>query len=266
MDLFLLLKALIMGIVEGLTEFLPISSTGHLIIVGKILKFPESLKTFQIFIQLAAILAVVWLYRQRFSKVLVNLPREKSARQFVFNLVIAFLPAGVFGWLFYGIITKYLFSTVTVAGALIVGGFVLLAVEKKGLKPAVRVESVDAMSWKDALKIGFAQCVGMFPGVSRAGATIIGGMLFGLSRTAATEFSFFIAIPTMFAATLYDLWKSRNDLQWDDLGVFVVGFITSFMSAVLVIKSFLRFVSKNDFTAFAYYRIIFGVLVLWYFW
>lgn len=263
MELALLIKALVLGIVEGLTEFLPVSSTGHLIIAGDVLDFSdERAKTFEIFIQLGAILAVAWLYRTRLLRVVHGFGRPVE-RRFVMNLFIAFLPAAITGLLFHKYIKAYLFNPVTVAGALIVGGVIILLIERFSRR--TRVDDVDAMSAADAFKVGVAQTFALFPGVSRAGATIMGGLLTGLSRTAATEFSFFLAIPTMLAATVYDLAKNYKALAPGDAVVLAVGFVTAFLSAVVVVKLFIAYVSRHDFTPFAFYRIGFGLLVLWYF-
>ncbi|MDD4879969.1 MAG: undecaprenyl-diphosphate phosphatase [Gallionellaceae bacterium] len=261
MDTLLLLKALVLGIVEGLTEFLPISSTGHLIIAGQLLGFhDDKAKVFEIAIQLAAILAVVWVYRQRLGHVVASLTREPASRRFAFNLIVAFMPAAVLGLLFIKQIKAYLFNPLVVATAFIVGGLLILWAERR--QHVVKAETVDDMTWRDALKVGFAQALAMIPGTSRSGATIIGGLFFGLSRKAATEFSFFLAIPTMFAATLYDVYKHRDLFSAADLPLFAVGSTASFISAFLCVRWLLRFISSHDFTAFAWYRIGFGVLVL----
>lgn len=263
MEIFLILQVVLLGIVEGLTEFLPVSSTGHLIIVGDLIGFTsEQAKTFEIFIQLGSILGVVWFYRHKVWNIISKLG-EKSAQRFVINVFIAFLPAAFLGLLLHKMIKAHLFNPVTVAAALIVGGVIILLIEK--FPRTVRVQNVDDLKPLDALKVGFAQTFALFPGVSRAGATIMGGLLTGLSRTAATEFSFFLAIPTMFAATLYDLYKSRDLLHSEDVLPFGVGFIVAFFTALIVVKMFLAYVGKHDFKIFAYYRIIFGVIVLWYF-
>jgi undecaprenyl-diphosphatase len=262
MDFTLLGKALILGIVEGLTEFLPVSSTGHLILVGDLLDFnDERGKVFEIAIQTGAMLAIIWEYRRRFGAVLAGLGSDKDARKFVLNLVVAFMPAAVLGLAFSRYIKAYLFKPVPVALAFIVGGFVILWVERRN-KPVVTVESVDDMNWKDALKVGFAQALALIPGTSRSGATIIGGMLFGFSRKAATEFSFFLAVPTLIAAGAYDLFKHRSLLSAADAGLFAVGFVAAFFSAFLCVRWLLRYISQHDFVVFAWYRIIFGVLVL----
>ncbi|MFA5083451.1 MAG: undecaprenyl-diphosphate phosphatase [Hydrogenophilaceae bacterium] len=261
MDSLLLLKALVLGIVEGLTEFLPISSTGHLIIAGQLLGFnDDKAKVFDIAIQLAAILAVVWVYRQRLGHVVASLTREPASRKFALNLVVAFMPAAVLGLLFVKQIKAYLFNPLVVASAFIVGGLLILWAERR--QHVVKAETVDDMTWQDALKVGFAQALAMIPGTSRSGATIIGGLFFGLSRKAATEFSFFLAIPTMFAATLYDVYKHRDLFSAADLPLFAVGGAASFISAFLCVRWLLRFISSHDFTPFAWYRIAFGVIVL----
>lgn len=261
MDPILLLKALILGIVEGLTEFLPISSTGHLIIAGSLLDYTdEQSKVFKIVIQLGAILAVCWHFRERIGQVVLGIRRDPVQQKFSAMLLVGFLPAAVLGVLFHSTIKTYLFNPITVALALIGGGLLILYIEKQAYHP--RVQAVDDMSWKDALKVGFAQSLAMFPGVSRSAATIIGGMMFGLSRKAATEFSFFLAIPTMFAATVYDVAKNWQLLHLGDLPVFAVGFIASFLAAMLTVKALLRFISNHTFVGFAWYRIIFGGIVL----
>jgi undecaprenyl-diphosphatase len=261
MDPILLLKALILGVVEGLTEFLPISSTGHLIIVGSLLNYTdEQSKVFKIVIQLAAILAVCWLYRERVTKLACGLRADPEQQRFAGLLVVGFLPAAILGLMFHSTIKTYLFNPLTVAGALIVGGILILYIERKVYQP--RINSVDEMRWKDALKVGFAQALAMFPGTSRSGATIMGGLIFGLSRKTATEFSFFLAIPTMFAATVYDVYKNWEILRLEDLPVFAVGFVASFVAAMISVKALVRYISNHDFTVFAWYRIIFGVIVL----
>jgi len=261
MDPILLLKALILGIVEGLTEFLPISSTGHLIIIGSLLDYTnEQSKVFKIVIQLGAILAVCWDFRERITKVLGGLTKDPVQQRFASLLIIGFMPAAVLGLMFHSIIKTYLFNPLTVAGALIAGGFLILYIERKAYHPTIN--SVDEMSWRDALKVGFAQAMAMFPGVSRSGATIMGGLIFGLSRKTATEFSFFLAIPTMFAATFYGVAKNRELLHMADLPVFALGFVASFVAAMLTVKALLRYVSSHDFTVFAWYRIVFGIVIL----
>jgi undecaprenyl-diphosphatase len=247
-----LLNAAILGVVEGLTEFLPVSSTGHLILAGDLLGFnDERAKVFDVAIQTGAMLAVVWEYRERFFKVDFALWR---------NLAVAFVPAAVLGLAFGSAIKAHLFSPVPVALAFIVGGVIILLVDR-GTR-TVRVESTRAMTWRDALKVGIAQCFALIPGTSRSGATIIGGMLFGLSRPAATEFSFFLAVPTLFAAGGYDLWKHRSLFSASDLGMFAVGAAASFVCAFAVIRWLIRYVATHDFRPFAWYRIAFGVVVL----
>ena len=261
MDWLLLTKALILGIVEGLTEFLPISSTGHLILVGDLLDFnDEKGKVFAIVIQLGAILAVCWEYRTKIGEVVAGIGSSADANRFVLNLFIAFLPAAIMGLLFIKTIKQYLFHPVPVALALVAGGVLILWAERR--KHVVDVERVEDMDWKHALKVGLVQCLALIPGTSRSGATIIGGLFFGLSRKAATEFSFFLAIPIMFAATFYDVYKHHEILQFDDIGMFVVGFVASFISALLAVRGLLRFISHHDFTVFAWYRIVFGLIVL----
>jgi undecaprenyl-diphosphatase len=253
--------AVVLGIVEGLTEFLPISSTGHLIIAGSLLDYTnDQSKVFEIVIQLGAILAVVWLYRQKIADVVLHMWRPGQAQRFALNILIAFVPAIVFGLAFHDFIKTYLFNPLTDAAALIVGGIAILWIERR--PQSEHIESVDDISWPTALKVGLAQCLALFPGVSRAGATILGGLLFGLSRKAATEMSFFLAIPTMLAATVFDVYQSRDILSADDLPVFAVGFVTSFVFATIAIKGLLRFISHHTFDAFAWYRIVFGAIVL----
>jgi undecaprenyl-diphosphatase len=257
----LLLKALILGIVEGLTEFLPISSTGHLILVGDLLNFnDEKGKVFEVAIQTGAILAVVWDYRARFAGVARGLPHDPVARRFVTNLFLAFVPIAVLGLLFGKMIKAHLFAPVPVALAFIVGGLVIFWAERR--KHLIRVQEVEDLRWPDAVKLGIAQCFALIPGTSRSGATIIGGLLIGLSRKAAAEFSFFLAIPTLGIATLYDLAKHRHLFGWADLPMFAVGFVAAFVSAALAVRLFIRYVASHDFTPFVIYRIVFGVVVL----
>jgi undecaprenyl-diphosphatase len=247
-----LFDALLLGIVEGLTEFLPISSTGHLILAGDLLDFdPPSRDVFYVAIQTGAMLAVLWEYRARFFRLDLQLWR---------NLIIAFIPAAVLGLLFGNVIKQYLFHAVPVALAFIVGGVIILLVDRRN-RPA-RVENTRDMTWLDALKVGFAQCFALIPGTSRSGATIIGGMLFGLSRQAATEFSFFLAVPTLIAAGAYDSWKNRALFTVNDAGMWAVGLVVSFISAFLVIRWLIRYVATHDFRWFAWYRIAFGIVVL----
>jgi len=254
-----LLDALILGLVEGLTEFLPISSTGHLILAGDLLGFdPPGRDVFYVAIQTGAMLAVLWEYRARFFRIDLQLWR---------SLAVAFLPAAVLGLAAGGFIKAYLFKPVPVALAFIVGGLIILWVDR-GTRPA-RIESTQAMTWLDALKVGLAQCFALIPGTSRSGATIIGGMLFGLSRRAATEFSFFLAVPTLIAAGAYDSWKNRGLFSAGDLGMWAVGLAASFVSAFVVIRWLIRYVATHDFRWFAWYRVAFGVVVLltaWFGW
>ncbi|QWT46717.1 undecaprenyl-diphosphate phosphatase [Azospira inquinata] len=261
MDLLLLAKALILGIVEGLTEFLPVSSTGHLILTGALLHFnDERGKLFEIVIQFGAILAVCWEYRVRIAGVIRGLPRERLARRLTLNLAVAFVPLAVLGLLFGKAIKAHLFNPLTVASAFILGGFVILWAERR--QHRVRVETVDDMTVLDAMKLGIAQAFALIPGTSRSGSTIIGGMLFGLSRQAATEFSFFLAIPTLGVATFYELYKERALLHGADLSMWVVGFVAAFVSAFFCVRWLLRYISSHDFTVFAWYRIAFGLVVL----
>lgn len=256
-----LLRAVILGVVEGVTEFIPVSSTGHLILAGHWLDFTgERAKTFEVFIQLGAILAVAWVYRARFLQVLRGLPGEPVSRRFVSNLAVAFLPAAIVGFLARDVIKEHLFRPVVVALALVVGGVAMLLIEWK--RPAVTVAEVDAVPARTALAIGVAQILSLVPGVSRSGATIMGGYLLGLSRPAAAEFSFFLAVPMMVAATGYDLWKSRGVLSAADGPVFMIGFVVAFVSALVVLRAFIRFLSRHSFTAFAWYRIAFGLALL----
>ena len=261
MDLLLLLKALILGIVEGVTEFLPVSSTGHLILAGDLLDFnDERGKLFEIVIQSGAILAICWEYRAKIVEVVRGLPREPAAQRFVLNLLAAFMPLAILGLLFGKKIKAYLFNAPAVAAAFIVGGLIILWAERR--QHTIRVDSVDELSLRDAMKLGLAQALALIPGTSRSGATIIGGLFFGLSRRAATEFSFFLAIPTLIAATCYQLYKERALLSFDDLGMWVVGFVAAFVSAFWAVRGLLRYISTHDFTAFAWYRIAFGIVVL----
>ncbi|MBK1614020.1 undecaprenyl-diphosphatase [Rubrivivax gelatinosus] len=273
MDLLLLAKAAIMGIVEGLTEFLPISSTGHLILAGSLLDFTgETAKVFEIAIQTGAMFAVVWEYRERLGSTVRGIGRDPVARRFALNVLIAFIPAVVLGLAFGKLVKEHLFHPVPVATAFIVGGFIILLVERRhrrafgvrdleGTRRA-RVESVDDMTPADALKVGLVQCLALIPGTSRSGSTIIGSMLFGFSRRCATEFSFYLGIPTLIGAGAYSVLKQRDALHWGDLPLFAVGSLFAFASALLCIRWLIRYVSSHDFTVFAWYRIVFGCLVL----
>ena len=261
MDPVILLKALILGVVEGLTEFLPVSSTGHLILAGDLLDFnDERGKLFEIVIQCGAILAVCWEYRVKLGAVIAGLGSKPEAQRFVLNLAIAFVPLAVLGLAFGKTIKAHLFQPVPVALAFIVGALIIMWAEKR--EHTVRVREVEDMSWSDALKLGIAQAFALIPGTSRSGATIIGGLLFGLSRKAATEFSFFLAIPTLFAASAYQLYKERALLAFDDIGMWAVGFVSAFVSAFLCVRWLLRYISSHDFVPFAWYRIAFGLVVL----
>ncbi|MBI3526038.1 MAG: undecaprenyl-diphosphate phosphatase [Betaproteobacteria bacterium] len=261
MDITPLLHALILGIVEGLTEFLPVSSTGHLILAGDLLHFnDEKGKVFEIVIQFGAILAVAWEYRVKISRVVMGLRHERQAQRFALNLAIAFVPLAVLGLLFHKAITATLFKPLPVALAFIVGGFFILWAERR--QHRIRVATVDELNAIDALKLGLAQTLALIPGTSRSGATIIGGLFFGLSRQAATEFSFFLAIPTLTAATFYELYKERALFSVDDLGMFGVGFAAAFVSAFICVRWLLRYISQHDFVPFAWYRIAFGLVVI----
>lgn len=265
MDIALLIKAAIMGVVEGLTEFLPISSTGHLILAGALLGFDDDkAKVFDIAIQTGAILAVILVYWQKIRDTVVALPTQKQAQQFALNVLIAFVPAVVLGLLFGKAIKAHLFTPVVVASTFIIGGFIILWAEKRQANAATapRIQDVDDMDWKDAVKVGLVQCLAMVPGTSRSGATIIGGMLLGLSRKAATDFSFYLAIPTLIGAGAYSLYKERALLSMADLPLFGVGLLFSFISAWLCVRWLLRFISTHNFNGFAWYRIVFGIVVL----
>jgi undecaprenyl-diphosphatase len=264
-DITLLIKAALMGIVEGLTEFLPISSTGHLILAGALLGFDDDkAKVFDIAIQTGAILAVILVYWQKIRATLVALPTQRQAQQFALNVLIAFVPAVVLGLLAGKAIKAHLFTPVVVASTFILGGFIILWAEKRqaNVATAPRILDVEAMGWKDALKVGLVQCLAMIPGTSRSGATIIGGMLLGLSRKAATDFSFYLAIPTLIGAGAYSLYKERALLSMADLPLFGVGLLFSFISAWLCVRWLLRFIATHSFNGFAWYRIVFGLVVL----
>ncbi len=267
----LMLKAVLMGVVEGLTEFLPISSTGHLVLVGSLIEFDdERAKVFDIAIQSGAIFAVVLVFWTKIKTTVMALPRSRTAQRLTINVCIAFLPAVIMGLLFGHWIKAHLFTPWVVASTFIVGGFVILWAEGFGRPKAldehpndrVRVLNVESMSGQDALKVGLVQCLAMLPGTSRSGATIIGGMLLGLSRQVATEFSFFLAIPTLLGAGAYSLYKVRALLSWHDAPLFLVGLIVSFLSAWVCVRWLLKFISTHNFMVFAYYRIAFGLLIL----
>lgn len=268
MDIILLFKAFLLGVVEGLTEFLPVSSTGHLILVGDLLDFNDDKgKVFEIVIQAGAILAVCWEYRERLISTFSGIANDRVAQRFAMNLFIAFLPLAVLGLAFDKIIKSALFKPVPVALAFILGGIVILFAERWYKQRATNkaqslINNIDALTSLDALKLGLAQCVALIPGTSRSGATIIGGLFFGLSRRCATEFSFFLAIPTLFAATGYSLWKEQALLSLADWPLFSVGGSAAFISAFIVVRWLIRYVSTHDFTIFAWYRIVFGLVVL----
>jgi len=269
----LLLKAAVMGVVEGLTEFLPISSTGHLILAGSLLDFTgDRVKVFEIAIQTGAMFSVIWEYRERLGRTVRGITHDPVAQRFALNVGVAFLPAAFFGLLLGSWVKQHLFAPVPVAIALVVGGFVILAIERRhkrhygerdleGQRQA-RVETVDDMSVADALKVGLLQCLALIPGTSRSGATIMGALVLGFSRKAATEFSFYLGIPTLMGAGAYSVWKQRELLSWADVPMFAVGTVVAFFSALLCIRWLIRYVSSHDFTVFAWYRIVFGGLVL----
>ncbi|MCC7219977.1 MAG: undecaprenyl-diphosphate phosphatase [Candidatus Contendobacter sp.] len=264
MDIVLILKALVLGLVEAASEFLPVSSTGHLIIVGDFLNFTGArAEAFEIFIQLGAILSVVWVYRERLLDIAINIDWDRKAQRLILNLAIAFLPAAIVGLLLHKYITYYLFNPVSVAGALVIGGIAILLIERYARTG--RVQALEDLSWRDALLVGIAQSLALFPGVSRSGATIMGGMWCGVSRFAATEFSFFLAIPTMFAATGYSLYKEWGGLTPADAPIFAVGFIAAFLGGLAVVRFLLAYVGQHSFAPFAWYRIGFGGLLLAYF-
>jgi undecaprenyl-diphosphatase len=268
LDIALLIKAFILGIVEGLTEFLPVSSTGHLILAADLMGLSDDkTKVFEIVIQAGAILAVCWEYRARLMSTFAGITHDRVAQRFALNVFIAFVPCGLLAFKFGKDIKAVLFNPVSVALAFIIGGVIILFAEHwykqregRGISP--RIESVDQMTWTDALKVGLAQCAALFPGMSRSGSTIIGGMFFGFSRRCVTEFTFYLAIPTLFAATIYSLWKDRALLSVADLPMFGVGFVAAFVSAFIVVRWLIRFVSTHDFTIFAWYRIAFGLVIL----
>ena len=262
MDLMLLLKAAVMGVVEGLTEFLPISSTGHLILAGALLGFDDDkAKVFDIAIQTGAILAVIIVYWQKISSTVRALPHSADAQRFALNVFIAFVPAVILGLMFGKAIKANLFTPEVVATSFIIGGFIILWAERRQVS-AVRIAEVEDMRWQDALKVGLVQCVAMIPGTSRSGATIIGGMLLGMSRKAATDFSFYLAIPTLIGAGAYSLYKDRALLSMADAPMFAVGLLFSFLSAWVCVRWLLKFISTNSFEVFAWYRIVFGLVVL----
>ena len=262
MDIVLLVKAAIMGLVEGLTEFLPVSSTGHLILAGSLLGMhDEKAKVFDIAIQTGAIFAVILVYWQKLASTVRDLPTQPQAQRFVLNVAIAFVPAVLLGLLFGKAIKAHLFTPIVVASTFIVGGFIILWAERRPAT-ATRIHAVEEMTPLDALKLGLVQCLAMVPGTSRSGATIIGGMLLGLSRKAATDFSFYLAIPTLIGAGAYSLYKERALLSIADLPMFAVGLVMSFISAWVCVRWLLRYIATHDFVPFAWYRIVFGLVVL----
>jgi undecaprenyl-diphosphatase len=264
MDLYLLFVAVVLGIIEGATEFIPVSSTGHLVIAADLLGYVGRQATvFMVFIQLGAILAIVWLYRDTFMKVLATWRSDPGSRRFLLNVGLATIPAAAVGFLAHDWIVTYLFGPVTVAGALIVGGLAILLIE--WWCPPTTVERVAELPTRTAIGVGLAQVLALFPGVSRSAATILGGYSLGMSRTAATEFSFFLAVPIMFAAGGYELLDTRELLTVDDVWVLSVGFVVSFVTAVIIVKAFLRFVSMHTFRFFAWYRIVLGIVLLVYY-
>ncbi len=273
MDIVLWVKAALMGIVEGLTEFLPISSTGHLILAGSLLDFTgDTVKVFEIAIQTGAMFSVIWEYRERLRRTVVGIRTDPVAQRFARNVLVAFIPAVVLGLAFGSVIKQHLFKPVPVAVAFIVGGLVILWVERRHKRlygerdlegsRLARVETVDDMSALDALKVGLLQCLALIPGTSRSGATIIGSLVLGFSRKAGTEFSFYLGIPTLMGAGAYSVWKQREYLHWDDLPMFLIGTVFAFASALVCIRWLIRYVSTHDFTVFAWYRIVFGLVVL----
>jgi undecaprenyl-diphosphatase len=267
MDIVLVIKAIIMGVVEGLTEFLPISSTGHLILTEHLLGFAgmeDKMKVFEIVIQAGAMMAVIWEFRARIGLVLAGLFSDRTQQRFALNVLIAFLPAAILGLIFASTIKEHLFAPIPVAAAFIIGGFIILWVEKRAKdNPAVeRITSLDQITALDALKIGIAQAFALIPGTSRSGATIMGSMIFGFSRKVATEFSFFLAIPTLIGATVYSLYKDRALLSMDDISFFTIGTVSAFISAFLCIRWLLRYIMTHTFVVFAWYRIVFGLIVL----
>jgi undecaprenyl-diphosphatase len=260
--MLLLAKAAIMGVVEGLTEFLPVSSTGHLILTGSLLGLHDDrAKVFDIAIQTGAIFAVMLVYWQKISQTVRDLPTQPQAQRFALNVLIGFIPAVILGLLFGKAIKAHLFTPVVVASTFILGGLIILWAERRPVT-ATRIQEVDQMTAMDALKVGLVQCLAMVPGTSRSGATIIGGMLLGLSRKAATDFSFYLAIPTLIGAGAYSLYKERAILSIADAPMFLVGLVFSFISAWLCVRWLLRYIASHNFVPFAWYRIAFGLVVL----
>jgi len=264
MDLYLLWVAFLLGVVEGATEFLPVSSTGHLIIAADILNYSgKSSKVFEIFIQLGAILAVITEYRKKLIDTFCNVHQKSDAQNFVISILIAFVPAALLGFFFHSLIKVYLFNPVSVSIALIIGGFVMIIIEKR--TPNIIKPTSASVTFKQAMFVGFAQCLSLIPGVSRAASTIMGGVLCGLDRKTATEFSFFLAIPIIIAASFYDLIINFSLLDKHDFFIFLTGFITAYITALFVIRIFIRYVAHNNFVGFGWYRIIVGFVTLFYF-
>jgi undecaprenyl-diphosphatase len=260
----IVLKALVLGVVEGITEFLPISSTGHLIVASQLVNYPEASRaTFEIFIQLGAILAVVWLYFASLTDLVRRAPSDSAAAGLLGKVALAFVPAAGAGFLFHHAIEEHLFSPTVVAITLIAGGVIIIVLEGRAWRFDVHV--IEGTGWTHALWVGMSQMLSLIPGVSRAGATIIGGMLAGMDRPAATQFSFYLSIPTLFAASLYSLFKARHDLAASDALPLAIGFVTSFISALIVVRAFIGFVRSHNFTGFGYYRIVAGLLILLFF-
>jgi undecaprenyl-diphosphatase len=258
----IVLKAVVLGIVEGITEFLPVSSTGHLIVASELVNYPETSRaTFEIFIQLGAILAVVWHYRQQLAALLQRLPSDPAARALTGQVVLAFLPAAVAGLLFHHAIEEHLFGLAVVAGTLIAGGVFIIVVERRRWR--FDVHAIERTGWRHALWVGLAQVLSLIPGVSRSASTILGGMFAGMDRPVSTQFSFYLSIPTLFAASLYSLFKARHLLSAGDAVPLAVGFVVSFLSALLVVRAFITFVQRHDFTGFGIYRIAAGLGIVW---
>lgn len=262
MEIILFIKALILGVVEGLTEFLPVSSTGHLIVASNLLKFETTGEVFDITIQLGAILAIIFEYKNRFVHIISHIGKEPATNRFVLNLAIAFIPAAVVGLIFSNQIKHYLFNPISVATALVIGGFLILWIEKRQSRIKPKIKTVEQMRPMDALIVGMAQILALIPGTSRSGSTIMGGMLWGIERKTATEFSFFLAVPVMIAATGYDMLKHINEFTRNDLLLIAFGFVAAFISALIAVKALLRFVSHKNYIPFAWYRIIFGAIII----
>jgi undecaprenyl-diphosphatase len=260
-ELGLVVKALLLGLIEGLTEFIPVSSTAHLLLSSKLLDFSAiSNGVFEVIIQLGAILAVCVLYRKRIFEILLTFHKKQQSRNFILNVIIAFLPAAILGFFFHGIVKSVFFSPIVISYALIIGGVVIMVVERLNIKP--KYQNINKISKLQSLYIGLFQVVSMIPGVSRSGATIIGGLVLKLDRKTATEFSFFLSIPTIFAASLYDFYKNYQSFDYGDLELIFIGFISAFISSLLIIKWFIRYVASHNFTIFAYYRIILGLFLI----